>query len=54
MGIGCSVELVHGMLSQMRGGGSSCKGLDANRTENAVLQDALNAKGITVQILGKL
>lgn len=43
------MKLVHGMLSGMRGGSSSCKGLEAKSTENAVLQDALNAKVINLQ-----
>ena len=43
------MKLVHGMLSRMRGEGSSCKGLEAKSTENTVLQDALNAKVINVQ-----
>lgn len=43
------MKLVHGMLSQMRGGGPSCKGLEVNGTEKAVVQDASNAKVINVQ-----
>lgn len=37
------------MLSRMRGGGSSCKRLEAKSTEEAVLQDTLNAEVIDVQ-----
>lgn len=43
------MKLVHGMLSQMREGGPSCKGLEVNGTEKAVVQDASNAKVMNVQ-----
>lgn len=33
----------------MRGGGSSCKGLEAKSTDEAVLQDTSNAEVINVQ-----